>query len=104
LPDNSVLAPDAAFIIKSRWEQLTAEQQRKFAPITPDFIIEVRSESDSLTQLKIKMETWMKNGCRLAWLIDPIERKAFTYLPNESPKNHSFQDVLSGGQILLIFI
>jgi Uma2 family endonuclease len=99
LPDNSVLAPDAAFIFKSRWEQLTVEQQRKFAPVTPDFIIEVRSESDSLAQLKMKMETWIKNGCRLAWLIDPLERKAYAYT-TDSVENYSFKDTLNGGPIL----
>jgi Uma2 family endonuclease len=81
LPDNSVLAPDAAFITKARWESLTDEQQKKFAPLTPDFIIEVRSESDSLNQLKSKMDDWIRNGCRLAWLIDPAEKRAYIYKP-----------------------
>jgi Uma2 family endonuclease len=83
LPDQSVLAPDAAFIMKDRWESLTGEQKEKFAPLTPDFVIEVRSKSDSLKQLKSKMEVWIVNGCRLAWLIDPIEKMAYVYKPNE---------------------
>jgi Uma2 family endonuclease len=84
LPDNSVLAPDAAFVTKVRWESLTDDQKKKFAPLVPDFIIEVRSESDSLKQLKAKMDDWIKNGCRLAWLIDPIEKKAYIYKPGDS--------------------
>ncbi|WKZ59946.1 MAG: Uma2 family endonuclease [Cyclobacteriaceae bacterium] len=101
LPDQSVLAPDAAFVVKQRWESLTDEQQKKFAPLTPDFIIEVRSESDSLSQLKSKMDDWIRNGCRLAWLIDPIEKKAFIYRPNESVTSiDNFNSKLSGEVVL----
>jgi Uma2 family endonuclease len=101
LPDQSILAPDAAFVVKQRWESLTQEQQKKFAPLTPDFIIEVRSESDSLNQLKTKMDDWIRNGCRLAWLIDPIERKAYIYKPDESITTiNSFKAKLSGEGVL----
>jgi Uma2 family endonuclease len=101
LPDQSILAPDAAFVVKQRWENLTEEQQKKFAPLTPDFIIEVRSESDSLSQLKTKMNDWIRNGCRLAWLIDPIERKAYIYKPDESITTiNSFKAKLSGEGVL----
>ncbi len=79
LPDNSVLAPDAAFVTKKRWDALTEEQREKFPPLCPDFIIEVRSPSDSIKQLKSKMEDWIANGCRLAWLIDPVNKNAFVY-------------------------
>ena len=101
LPDQSVLVPDAAFIIKDRWENLTAEQKEKFAPLTPDFVIEVRSKSDSLKQLKSKMEVWILNGCRLAWLIDPIEKKVYVYKPNEESYTiDSFHAHLNGETVL----
>jgi Uma2 family endonuclease len=101
LPDNSVFAPDAAFVAKNRWESLTEEQQKKFAPLTPDFIIEVRSESDSLKQLKAKMNDWIKNGCRLAWLIDPVEKKAYIYKPDNSVTTvDSFNTKLTGEAVL----
>lgn len=101
LPDQSVLAPDAAFVEKQRWENLSEDQQKRFAPLTPDFIIEVRSESDSLSQLKSKMEVWILNGCRLAWLIDPIEKKAYIYKPNESSYSiDSFNTRLNGETVL----
>lgn len=101
LPDQSILAPDAAFVVKQRWESLTDEQQKKFAPLTPDFIIEVRSESDSLNQLKSKMDDWIRNGCRLAWLIDPIEKKAYIYKPNESVTSiDNFNTKLNGEAVL----
>jgi len=59
LPDSSVLAPDAAFVFKERWDNLTQEERDKFPPICPDFVIEVRSQSDSINQLKEKMNDWM---------------------------------------------
>ncbi|MBX2967916.1 MAG: Uma2 family endonuclease [Cyclobacteriaceae bacterium] len=101
LPDQSILAPDAAFVVTQRWESLTEEQQKKFAPLTPDFIIEVRSESDSLSQLKTKMDDWIRNGCHLAWLIDPIEKKAYIYKPDESVTTiDNFKAKLSGESVL----
>ncbi len=101
LPDKSILAPDAAFIKKERWEVLTEEQQKKFAPLTPDFIIEVRSESDSLNQLKSKMEDWIRNGCQLAWLIDPVEKKAYIYKPDFGfTIVDNFNSTLSGSTVL----
>jgi len=84
LPDNSMRSPDTAWIKKDRWDSLTVEAREKFAPICPDFIVELRSKSDSLGQLKKKMEAWIANGCQLAWLIDPIEKKAYIYKPNFS--------------------
>lgn len=101
LPDQSVLAPDAAFVTKQRWESLSDEQQKKFAPLTPDFVIEVRSESDNLNQLKSKMENWVRNGCRLAWLIDPIEKKAYIYKSQEPVITiDNFNTKLSGETVL----
>lgn len=105
LPDHSVLAPDAAFIAKERWEGLTEEEQRKFAPLTPDFIIEVRSESDSMPQLMSKMEDWIRNGCRLAWLIDPIDKRAHVYKPGQSTLViNDFSANLSGEDVLRGFV
>lgn len=101
LPDQSVLAPDAAFIAKQRWESLTDEQQRKFAPLTPDFVIEVRSESDNLQQLKSKMDSWIRNGCRLAWLIDPVENRAYIYKPGEPFSTLDTFNVMLNGEAVL---
>jgi len=101
LPDNSMRSPDTAWIKKDRWDSLTVEAREKFAPICPDFIVELRSKSDSLGQLKKKMEAWIANGCQLAWLIDPIEKKAYIYKPNFPLKELSdFDTRLSGGDLL----
>ena len=101
LPDRSMQSPDAAWIKKKRWEALSLEAQEKFAPICPDFIVELRSKSDSLSQLKKKMEVWITNGCQLAWLIDPIENKAYIYKPNFPLKELSDFDTKLSGEDLL---
>ncbi len=79
LPDGAVRSPDASWIAKERWEHLSQEERSRFAPITPDLVIEVRSESDSLKELQEKMEEYRKNGTRLGWLIDRANKKAYIY-------------------------
>lgn len=101
LPDKSMRAPDAAWIRKERWEQLSLDEKKKFAPLTPDFIIEVRSESDWLEELQNKMRKWMANGCRLAWLIDPLEQKAYVYKATGLTQTiNGFDKTLSGEDVL----
>jgi Uma2 family endonuclease len=65
LPNSAVLSPDAAWIKKTRWQAIPLEQRQKFAPICPEFVIELRSESDSLKTLKTKMEEYIENGTLL---------------------------------------
>ena len=101
LPDKSVLAPDAAFVLKEKWDALTPDQREKFPPLCPDFVIEVRSPSDSIKQLKSKMEDWINNGCQLAWLIDPIDKKAWAYTQNGLVKTVvSFDEKLEGMEVM----
>lgn len=101
LPDRSMRSPDAAWIKKERWESLTQDDQQKFAPICPDFVIELRSKSDSLAQLKHKMEKWIANGVELGWLIDPIDQKAYIYKPqSEVIEVPDFNHKLNGDTLL----
>lgn len=79
LPDNSVLSPDACWVSFNQWNKLSPEDINRFAPICPEFVIEVRSKSDNQENLKKKMKTWLSNGAKLAWLIDPIEKKVFIF-------------------------
>lgn len=105
LPNKAMRAPDAAWIGKERWSRLLPHEQEKFAPLTPDFIIEVRSKSDSLNELQDKMQEWMENGCRLAWLIDPVEQKAYVYTADGSVKTiNSFDESIDGGEVLPGFV
>src|SRR5271169_3231329 len=82
LSNGAMLSPDASFITSERWESLTDEDQDSFIPLCPDFLAELRSKSDRLKDLQAKMDEWMENGCRLAWLIDPLEEKAYIYRAN----------------------
>lgn len=100
LPDGSMFSPDCAWIEKSRWEQLSAEEQEKFAPLCPDFIVEIKSPSDSIKYLKEKMILWINNGCKLGWLIDPEEKKTYVYRADGSIQISDFEHSLSGENVL----
>ena len=101
LPSGAMRSPDTAWIKKERWDSLSGSEQRKFAPLTPDFVIEIRSESDSLNELQDKMQEWIENGCRLAWLIDPLEEKAYVYTTQGLVNTvETFNSTLSGGDVL----
>ena len=51
----------------------------------PDFVIELRSHTDSVTQLRNKMLEYIQNGVSLGWLIDPVKRRVYVYQPNCEP-------------------
>ncbi len=101
LPDGSTHSADGAWVTDEKVEALAAEQRKKFAPIVPDFVIEVRSSSDRLPKLKRKMtDTWIKNGVRLAWLIDPLKQKAIVYRQDGSIEHFdNFDCTLSGEEV-----
>ncbi len=71
LPSGAYRCPDAAWVRLERWQALTQEQRQRFPPICPDFVIELRSDSDSLDKLRKKMREYQTNGAGLGWLIDP---------------------------------
>ena len=102
LPNGAVRSPDAAWIKKSRWEAISQEQRQKFAPICPDFVVELRSASDRLKGLQEKMQEYIENGAKLGWLIDPIQRQVYVYRPEvemeclENPATVSGEPLLSG--------
>jgi Uma2 family endonuclease len=102
LPNGAIRSPDAAWVELSRWEALTIEQRQKFLPLTPDFIIELRSKTDSLSKLQQKMLEYRDNGVRLGWLINPPENQVEIYRLQrdievlESPTILSGEDVLPG--------
>jgi Uma2 family endonuclease len=81
LPNGAERAPDAAWIRRDRWDALTPEQRRKFVPLCPDFVVELRSPSDSLPELQAKMEEYVACGARLGWLVDVEGARAWVYRP-----------------------
>lgn len=100
LPDGSMLSPDVSWIANKRWKGLTKEQQERFPPLCPDFVLELRSPSDEPKYLQGKMDAWIKNGCRLAWLIDPQQKKAFIFQPGVTTTEVSFTSSLVGEDVL----
>ena len=83
LPDGSVRAADAAWVSLLRLNSLSEAELKGYAPICPEFVIEVRSESDKLAELQAKMELWITNGAEVGWLIDPIEKAVTIYRAGE---------------------
>jgi Uma2 family endonuclease len=100
LPNGATRSPDAAWIEKTRWSSLSKNEQKKFVPLCPDFVVELLSESDSLWIAQAKMEEWMTNGCRLAWLIDAETEKGYLYQAYAEIHMVSFEATLNGGDVL----
>jgi len=96
LPDGSCLQPDASWISLGRWNALTLEQQEGFPPLCPDFIVEVRSRTDSRRVLEAKMQCWIDNGAKLAWLIDPIAQNVTIYRPGQQPEILEYPETVQG--------
>lgn len=100
LPNGATISPDASWVLKERLEKFTAKQREKFLPLCPDFVIELRSASDSLKDSQEKMREYIENGARLGWLIDPRNKKVHVYRANgeveilENPDKVSGEDVL----------
>lgn len=83
LPNGATRSPDASWISLSRWNNLTDEQKASFAPICPDFVIELCSSSDRLNDLQEKLLEYLSNGILLGWLIDRKNRRVYIYRPNQ---------------------
>ncbi|MDY6900911.1 MAG: Uma2 family endonuclease [Cyanobacteriota bacterium] len=102
LPNGADRSPDASWIRIEKWESLTKEQRRKFLPLCPDFVIELRSPTDSLKKIREKMQEYIENGIRLGWLINVEAKQVEIYRPGkdveilENPKTLSGEDVLPG--------
>jgi Uma2 family endonuclease len=96
LPDKSLRMPDAAWVTLDRWNALTKSEKRKFPPFCPDFVVELRSDSDRAKALEEKMQIWMSNGAQLAWLIDPVRKLAIVYRGGQQPKTLLKPEVLEG--------
>ncbi len=104
LPSTAVRSPDVSWITNERWNKLTAEEQEKFPPICPDFVIELVSASDNEEDVKKKMlNEWMKNGCRLGWLINPFNQKVFIYRQGQEVQETDFSSPLKGEDVLAGF-
>ena len=104
LPNGAERAPDASWIKCDRWNSLNTEQKRKFPPLCPDFVIELRSETDSIKTLQLKMLEYMDNGAKLGWLIDPKTQKVEIYRLEKQVEILQNHATLSGEDVLPGFV
>lgn len=104
LPNGAVRAPDAARVRRERLTDLTDEQKQKFLPLCPDFVIELRSPSDSLDTLEGKMHEYLENGTKLGWLIDAANRQVYIYRPGAEVERVDKASELSGDPVLSGFV
>ncbi|MEZ2277955.1 MAG: Uma2 family endonuclease [Microcoleus sp.] len=102
LPNGADRSPDASWVKLERWQTLTPKEREGFAPLCPDFVVELRSKSDNMEPLREKMREYIANGARLGWLIDRKNQKVEIYRQNQdveildSPSTLSGEDVLPG--------
>jgi Uma2 family endonuclease len=104
LPNGAEGSPDASWVKIERWNALTIKQQEGFAPICPDFVVELRSRTDSLQDLQKKMEEYIENGAKLGWLIDRKNKRVEIYRPNQEVEVLENPPTLSGENILPGFV
>jgi Uma2 family endonuclease len=100
LPNGAVRSPDASWIGLDRWNALSLEQKRTFAPICPDFVVELRSPSDDKKDLHEKMKEYISQGSRLGWLIDPLERSVEIHRRDRAVEVLNDPEFLSGEDVL----
>lgn len=102
LQNGSERAPDASWVSRAKWDALTPEEQDKYPPLCPDFVVELMSPSDSLEKTRAKMREYMENGAQLGWLINRKKRQVEVYRPLkyveilENPQTVSGENVLPG--------
>jgi len=100
LPNGAIRGSDASWVRREKWDSLTHQQKERFAPICPDFAVEIRSPSDNLTQLYLKMFEYLENGTSLGWLIDPLKRKVYVYRPDQQTVVLDEPETVSGDPLL----
>jgi Uma2 family endonuclease len=104
LPHGGDRSPDVAWVALERWSTLSPEQQRKFPPIAPDFVLELLSPTDSLEKTQVKMQEYMHSGVRLGWLIDRDNRYVEIYRIGQPIEVLTAPNQLSGENVLPGFV
>jgi Uma2 family endonuclease len=104
LPNGADRSPDASWIKLDRWNTLTSEEKERFAPLCPDFVVELMSPNDSLTKTRNKLQEYMENGAKLGWLINRKQRQVEIYRPQQQPEILTNPETVSGENILPGFV
>ncbi len=100
LPNGAERSPDASWIKLERWDALKPEEKERFAPLCPDFVVELMSPNDSLNKTRKKLEEYIENGAKLGWLINRKQRQIEIYRPQQQPEILTNPDIVSGEDIL----
>jgi Uma2 family endonuclease len=100
LPNGADRSPDVAWVRQERWDALTSEQKEKFPPICPDFVLELRSPTDTLQSLQLKMQEYIENGAQLGWLINRQDRQVEIYRVGQPKEVLSAPASLPGESVL----
>jgi Uma2 family endonuclease len=104
LPNGATRSPDAAWVSRSRLASLTEEQKEKFLPVCPEFVVELRSISDSLEEQKAKPQEYIENGAQLGLLIDPQDRRVYVYRPGAEVETLENPDTFPCDPVLPDFV
>lgn len=104
LPNGDERAPDVSWVKLERWNALTPEEQDKFPPLCPDFVVELMSPNDSLNKTRMKMQEYQENGAKLGWLINRKQRQVEIYRPHQDPEILTNHETVSGEDILPRFV
>lgn len=99
LPDGSSLSPDAGYISEEQLRPLSKKEKERFLRLAPAFVVEVLLPSDSLPSTKEKMESWIANGAKLGWLVDPRKRQVHIYEPGKAPSVERGKKVAGSGPV-----
>ncbi|MCD9189041.1 MAG: Uma2 family endonuclease [Pyrinomonadaceae bacterium] len=103
LPNGAKRSPDLSWMTLEKWNAIPKAKRKKFAPVCPDFVVELRSETDNLNKLQEKMTEYIENGASLGWLIDAAKRKVYVYRPNEEVEILENPNEISGEPLLKDF-
>jgi len=104
LANGAKRSPDAAWITSERWDALPSEERKSFPAIAPDFVIELCSETDRISTFKKKMQEYVDNGVKLAWLVDPQRKEVHVFQVGEEPLLLNEPATVSGGEVLRGFV
>jgi Uma2 family endonuclease len=100
LPNGAIVSPDASWISNERLAKIAPAKRVKFLPLAPDFVVELRAKSDSLSKLKEKMQEYIENGVSLGWLIDPTKKKIYVYRSEREVETLENPAEISGAPVL----
>ena len=100
LSNGATRSPDVSWIELTRWDSLNLQQKRKFAPIDPDFVIELLSPTDDMSELQQKMLEYRSCGVRLGWLINPDEKIVEIYRHGQDKEVLDNPQTLSGEEVM----